>query len=84
MITASTALTLVQRLPNSPRKAYIRPCVQPAKQARPMTIAVVFRCKDGVILCSDTQITKAAGKTYGSKIFPIKDDGDYPRRWPRN
>jgi 20S proteasome alpha/beta subunit len=63
-------------LPNLPRKPYIHPGIEPTKEARSMTIAAGFRCKDGEILCSDTQITQASGKTYESKIFPIKDDAD--------
>jgi 20S proteasome alpha/beta subunit len=58
---------------NLPRKPYIQP---DKREKKAMTIAAGFRCKDGVILCSDTQITQAAGKTYESKIFPIKDDAD--------
>jgi hypothetical protein len=41
-----------------------------------MTIAAGFRCKDGVLLCSDTQITEEAGKSYESKIFPINPSAD--------
>lgn len=34
-----------------------------------MTIAAGFRCKDGIVLCADTEITLSVGKTYESKIF---------------
>jgi 20S proteasome alpha/beta subunit len=39
---------------------------------KPMTIAAGFRCKDGVVLCADTEITVGAtGKKYQSKLFRI-------------
>lgn len=41
-----------------------------------MTIAIGLACKDGVVLCSDTQITEAVGKSYESKIFCIDDEAD--------
>jgi 20S proteasome alpha/beta subunit len=38
-----------------------------------MTIAAGFRCKDGVLLAADTEISFSggAGKTYGSKLFQL-------------
>ncbi|MGA3169144.1 MAG: hypothetical protein ABSF14_23860 [Terriglobia bacterium] len=36
-----------------------------------MTIAAGFKCRDGVLLCADSQITSDQGKTYQAKIFGI-------------
>jgi hypothetical protein len=36
-----------------------------------MTIAAGFKCRDGVILCADSQITLNQGKKYQAKIFGI-------------
>jgi 20S proteasome alpha/beta subunit len=36
-----------------------------------MTIAAGFKCRDGVILCADSQITLDQGKKYQAKIFGI-------------
>lgn len=41
-----------------------------------MTIAAGFRCQDGVVLCSDTQITQEGRKSHESKIFPINPSED--------
>ncbi len=41
-----------------------------------MTIAAGFRCKDGVVLCSDTQITQVGGKSHESKIFSINPQAE--------
>jgi len=41
-----------------------------------MTIAAGFRCKDGVVLCSDTQISNFSGRSYETKLFPIKIEAD--------
>jgi Proteasome subunit len=41
-----------------------------------MTIAAGFRCKDGVILCADSEITLSQGKTYQSKLYIINRDQD--------
>lgn len=40
--------------------------------ARAMTIAAGFRCADGVILCSDTQISTDLTKSYEAKISKIR------------
>lgn len=64
---------LIQKLPNLPRK----PCIPFVRaECKSMTIAAGFNCKDGVVLCSDTQITQAAGESYESKIFCIKAEAD--------
>lgn len=41
-----------------------------------MTIAVGFRCKDGVILAADTEMSFSGGteKTYGSKLFELNSE----------
>jgi hypothetical protein len=41
-----------------------------------VTIAVGFRCSDGVLLCADSQITYGSRKVYQAKIFKIQD-GEY-------
>jgi hypothetical protein len=42
-----------------------------------VTIALGFHCPDGIVLCSDTQITnEAAFKYYEPKIFPIESGPD--------
>jgi 20S proteasome alpha/beta subunit len=61
------------RLPFQPFKPYIPPISEGASK---MTIAAGFRCKDGVLLCSDMQITEDAGKSYESKIFSINPEAD--------
>lgn len=43
------------------------------KASKAMTIAAGFRCKDGVVLCADSEITLGTGKTYQSKILPLSD-----------
>jgi hypothetical protein len=42
-----------------------------------MTIAVGFRCVDGVVLATDSQYTEGIAKLYGQKIFPIPSNGHY-------
>jgi hypothetical protein len=42
-----------------------------------MTIAVGFRCVDGVVLAADSQYTEGIAKLYGQKIFPIQSNGYY-------
>jgi 20S proteasome alpha/beta subunit len=66
-------LPLPARLPYQPRKPYIP---QVRQETKAVTIAAGFRCSDGVVLCSDTQITQAAGKSYESKIYRINPEAD--------
>jgi len=42
-----------------------------------MTIAVGFRCSDGVVLAADSLYTEGVAKLYGQKIFPIASNGRY-------
>ena len=42
-----------------------------------MTIAVGFRCVDGVVLAADSLYTDGPAKLYGPKIFPIPSNGLY-------
>lgn len=42
-----------------------------------MTIAVGFRCVDGVVLAADSLYTEGVAKLYGQKIFPIASNGRY-------
>jgi 20S proteasome alpha/beta subunit len=42
-----------------------------------MTIAVGFRCVDGVVLAADSQYTEGLAKLYGQKIFPIPSNSYY-------
>lgn len=42
-----------------------------------MTIAVGFRCVDGVVLAADSLYTEGIAKLYGQKIFPIPSNGFY-------
>jgi len=71
-----------------PHKRFFPPCNMPytlnplvqspvPEREKSMTIAAGFRCKDGVILAADSQITLSdGGKTYQSKIFPVNDVED--------
>ena len=43
----------------------------PRRTPKAMTIAAGFKCRDGVLLCADSQITSDQGKTYQAKIFGI-------------
>lgn len=49
-----------------------------AKRRKAMTIIAGFRCKDGVVLTADTEITTdgGTGKTYASKIFSLAPELD--------
>ena len=38
---------------------------------RALTIAVGFRCEDGIVIASDTQYTRGAYKGHGPKVFPL-------------
>ena len=42
-----------------------------------MTIAVGFKCIDGVVLATDSQYTMNPAKFAGQKIFPIASNGHY-------
>jgi len=42
-----------------------------------MTIAVGFKCVDGVVLAADSLYTEGTAKLYGQKIFPIDSNGHY-------
>ena len=47
------------------------------KGAEAMTIAAGFRCRDGVLLCADTEITVGSlSKEYQSKLFTINAKAD--------
>jgi 20S proteasome alpha/beta subunit len=42
-----------------------------------VTIAAGFRCRDGIVLCADSEITLGqGGKTYQAKMFPINVKAD--------
>jgi len=44
-----------------------------AYKGKPMTVALGFRCEDGIVLCADTQITKeGALKYYQKKTFLVE------------
>jgi 20S proteasome alpha/beta subunit len=42
-----------------------------------MTIAVGFKCVDGIVLAADSLYTEGDAKLYGQKIFPIPSNGRY-------
>ena len=42
-----------------------------------MTIAVGFRCSDGVVLATDSQYSQDITKMTGKKIFPLWSNGEY-------
>jgi 20S proteasome alpha/beta subunit len=42
-----------------------------------MTVAVGFRCVDGVVLAADQQYSEGAAKLYGYKIYLIRNEGHY-------
>lgn len=42
-----------------------------------MTIAVGFRCTNGVVLATDSQVSQDITKATGQKIFPIWSNGEY-------
>lgn len=42
-----------------------------------MTIAIGFKCVDGVVLAADSQYSDGTAKLSGSKIFPIPSNGYY-------
>jgi hypothetical protein len=65
MITHPSAL--VQKFPNLVQKPYIRPV---RRENKAMTIAVGFRCSDGIVLCADSQITARDGLKYNAKLCP--------------
>jgi Proteasome subunit len=47
-----------------------------SKAGKAMTIAVGFRCTDGVVLAADTEISldDGVGKTKASKVFPVNHE----------
>ena len=57
-------LPLLERLPYSPRKPHNLPKIG---EARSMTTAAGFHCSEGVVLCSDTQMTQDYSKYPQSK-----------------
>jgi 20S proteasome alpha/beta subunit len=59
----------------TPRKPY-PPRPKPPKRKKPVTIAIGFKCQDGVVLCTDRQITDSVGamKYTEQKIYPIIGD----------
>jgi hypothetical protein len=42
-----------------------------------MTIAIGFKCVDGIVLAADSLYTQGIAKLYGQKIFPIPSNGYY-------
>lgn len=57
--------------PPTPRK----PKVKPSEREKALTLAAGFPCRDGVILCADTEITRAGIlKIPGKKILTYKRD----------
>ena len=42
-----------------------------------MTIALGFKCEDGIALASDSQYSAGLSKTRGQKIFVIPSNGHY-------
>jgi len=62
-------------LPRYPLKPYIR---SEKRENNAMTIAIGFRCVDGIVLCADTQITsRAVGMKYSEdKIHTIANLGE--------
>jgi hypothetical protein len=68
-------LPLPQKFPYRDQKPYIPP---QRKGVKAMTIAAGFRCKDGVVLCADTEVTIPGWlKFRGSKIRT----GGWPTLW---
>lgn len=61
--------------------AYPRPLRQvypgESQGKKRMTIALGFRCTDGVVLAADSQYTEGIAKLNGQKIFPIASNGYY-------
>lgn len=41
-----------------------------------MTIAAGFRCRDGVLLCADSEITLMRSKAYQVKVLPVNSQAD--------
>jgi 20S proteasome alpha/beta subunit len=59
----------VQRLPNPLRKPYIRLTLEsPRERANSMTIAMGFRCRNGVILAADSEISGYLAKWQEAKV----------------
>ena len=65
-------------VPIRPRKPYPerRPRRHEDRVPRAMTIAAGFRCKDGIVLCADTQISRGHTKYYEEKIY-VNDGQDF-------
>jgi len=63
------------KLPNKLQKPYIH---SDNRRSKAMTIAVGFRCVDGVVLCADTQMTnRVSGMKYNDeKIHTINNFGE--------
>jgi 20S proteasome alpha/beta subunit len=60
----------MERLGTRPRKPYIPPTPKPRTKA--VTIAVGMHTPEGIILCSDSQITGAGYKYPDKKVFSIR------------
>jgi len=63
-----TYLALNQKLSNVLRKSYIHPV---KRENSTVTIIAGFRCKDGVVLAADTQISHWHSYSYESKIIDL-------------
>lgn len=68
-------LLLPKKVPFPPKKPYIRRTQEwPKERARNVTIAIGIHTPDGIVLCSDSQLTVAGYmKYYGQKIETIWD-----------
>jgi 20S proteasome alpha/beta subunit len=65
------------RLPKQPTKPYIRP-ERKQERKRPMTIALGIRTPDGIVLCSDSQLTVPQQmKYYDQKIRAFWNGEDW-------
>jgi hypothetical protein len=63
------SVTAIPKLPNKLRKPYIQP---DKREKKAMTIALGFPCIDGIVLCSDSQVTMPGHMKYHeSKIHTV-------------
>lgn len=75
------SVTAIPMLPSRLPKPYIRRTPNLRVTERPMTIAATFKCRDGVVLAADTQISHWQSYSYETKIIDLSCAPDWNPRY---
>src|ERR1700691_2136929 len=71
------SVTAIPKLPYKPTKPYIQP-----RNTQAMTIAIGLKACDGVVFCSDSQITIPQYMKYtGPKVFTLSSNKNDANKW---